>query len=138
MASEIYLVLPINASIVTHPNNTLAQHITNLPRIYDVWECGLIEIRYPHDWNNLRNSRLTVEHDGNMETDACFEDGYYHSPKALATMLNGDKPGRMKFSYEPVTQKFVARVKSETSSHCTAMCPTYSGSAPGRATASPV
>ena len=44
----------------------------------------------------------------------CFEDGYYHSPKALATTLNGDKPGRVKFSYEPVTQTFIAQVKSKT------------------------
>ena len=49
-----------------------------------------------------------------METDTYFEDGYYHSPKTLATTLNGDKPGRVKFAYEPVTQKFVARMKSET------------------------
>ena len=49
-----------------------------------------------------------------METDTYLEDGYYHSPKALATTLNGDKPGRVKFAYEPVTQKFVAHVKSET------------------------
>ena len=49
-----------------------------------------------------------------METDAYFEDGFYESPKALAKQLNGDKPGRVKFSYEPVTQKFVAKVKSET------------------------
>ena len=55
-----------------------------------------------------------MEHDGNVETDTYFEDGYYHSPKMLATTLNGDKPGRVKFAYEPVTQKFVARMKSET------------------------
>ena len=33
---------------------------------------------------------------------------------ALATTLNGDKPGRVKFSYESVTQKFIAHVKSKT------------------------
>ena len=117
MASEFYLVLPSNASMVTHPNNTLAQYITNLPRrisLSGTWECGLTEIHYPHDWYNVRNARLTVEHDGNVETDTYLEDGYYHSPKALATTLNGDKPGRVKFAYEPVTQKFVAHVKSET------------------------
>ena len=117
MASEFYLVLPSNSSMITHPNNTLAQYITNLPRrinISGVWECGLTEIHYPHDWYNVRNARLTVEHDGNMETDVCFEDGYYHSPEALATTLNGDKPGRVKFAYEPVTQKFIALVKSKT------------------------
>ena len=115
--SEFYLVLPSNSSMPTHPNNTLAQYITNLPRrisLSGVWECGLTEIHYPHDWYNVRNARLTVEHDGNVETDAYFEDGYYDSPKALAKKLNGDKPGRVKFSYEPVTQKFVANVKSET------------------------
>ena len=108
MASEFYLVLPSNSSMITYPNNTLAQYITNLPRrinISGVWECGLTEIHYPHDWYNVRNARLTVEHDGNMETDVCFEDGYYHSPEALATTLNGDKPGRVKFTvhYQPTT-----------------------------------
>ena len=117
MASEFYLVLPSNSSMITHPNNTLAHYITNLPRrinISGVWECGLTEIHYPHDWYNVRNARLTMEHDGNMETDVCFEDGYYHSPEALATTLNCDKPGRVKFAYEPVTQKFIALVKSKT------------------------
>ena len=117
MASEFYLVLPSNASMVTHPNNTLAQYITNLPRrisLSGAWECGLTEIHYPHDWYNVRNATLTVEHDGNVETDTYFEDGYYHSPKMLATTLNGDKPGRVTFAYEPVTQKFVAHMKSET------------------------
>ena len=35
-------------------------------------------------------------------------------PRRSPKKLNGGKPGRMKFSYEPVTQKFVANVKSET------------------------
>ena len=113
MASELYLVLPSNASMVTHSNNALAQYITNLPSRISLsgeWECGLTEIHYPHDWYNVRNARLTVEHDGNVETDTYFEDGYYHIP----TTLNGDKPGRVKFAYEPVTHKFVALVKSDT------------------------
>ena len=100
-----------------HPNNTLAQYITNLPRrisLYGEWECRLTEIHYPHDWYNVRNARFTVEHDGNVETDECFEDGYYDSPKALATMLNGDKPGRVRFYYEPVTQKIFAHMKGDT------------------------
>ena len=100
-----------------HPNNTLAQYITNLPRRISLsgdWECGLTEIHYPHDWYNVRNARFTVEHDGDVETDVCFEDGYYDSPKALATTLNGDKPGRVRFHYEPVTQKVVAHMKGDT------------------------
>ena len=76
MAYEFYLILPSNSSMVTHPNNTLAQYITNLPSrisISVVWECSLTEIHYPHDWCTVRNARLTVEHDGNLETGVCFE-----------------------------------------------------------------
>ena len=118
MASDdFYLVLPSNASMTRHPNNTLAQYITNLPRricLSGDWEFGLTEIHYPHDWYNVRDARLTVEHDGKMETDAYFEDGYYDSPEALVKTLNGDKPGRVKFGYEPVTQKIVAHMKGDT------------------------
>ena len=117
MASEFYLVLPSNSSMVTHPNNTLTQYITNLPRrisLAGYWECGLTDTHYPPDSYSVGNASLTVEYDSNVETDAYFEYGYYHSPTALATTLNGDKTGRVKLSYEPVTQKFVAHVKSET------------------------
>ena len=83
MASdELYLVLNSNSSMVTHPNNTLAQYITNIPRrirLSGDLECGLTEMQYPHDWYNVRNARLRVEHEGIMKTDAYFEDGYYHS-----------------------------------------------------------
>ena len=120
MASDFYHVLLSNASMTTHPNNTLAQYITNLPRRISLsgggeeWECGLTEINYPHDWYNVRKARLTVEHYGETETDAYFEDGYYGSPEALVKTLIGDKPGRVKFYYEPVTQKVVAHMKGDT------------------------
>ena len=119
MASDFYIVLPSNASMTTHPNNTLAQYITKLPRRITLsgggeWECGLTEIKYPHDWYNVRKHRLTVEHYGETETDAYFEDGYYDSPEALANTLNGDKSGHVKFYYEPGTQKIVAHMKGDT------------------------
>ena len=119
MASDdFYLVLPSNASMTTHPNNTLAQYITNLPRricLSGEWECGLTEIHYPHDWYNVRNARLTVEHGDKTETDAYFEDGYYDSAKTLVRALNDElKGGRVKFAYEPVTQKVTAHMKGDT------------------------
>ena len=118
MASEFYLVLPSNASMGTHPNNTLAQYITNLPRRISIsgdWECGLTEIHYPHDWYNIRNARLMVEHAGKMETEAYFEDGYYGSAKMLVRALNdGVKGGSVKFSYDPVTQKVCVHMKGDT------------------------
>ena len=118
MASEFFLVLPSNASMGTHPNNTLAQYITNLPRRISLsgdWECGLTEIHYPHDWYNIRNARLMVEHAGKMETDAYFEDGYYSSAKMLVRALNdGVKGGSVTFSYDPVTQKVCVHMKGDT------------------------
>ena len=104
--------------MVTHPNNTLAQYITNLPRrirLSGAWECGLTEIHYPHDWYNVRNARLMVEHAGNMETDAYFADGYYGSAKMLVRALNDGVKGRsVKFSYDPVIQKVCVHMKGDT------------------------
>ncbi len=100
-----------------HPNNTLAQYITNLPRrisLHGEWECGLTEIHYPHDWYNVRNARFTVEHDGNVETDECFEDDYYDSPETLVEAINLDKVSRVTFSYDSVTQKVRAHLKRQT------------------------
>ena len=97
-----------------YPNNTLAQYVTNLPRRISLsgeWECGLTEINYPHYWYNVRGARLTVEHDGKMDTDAYFTDG---SAKMLVRTLNdGAKCVRVKFSYEPVTQKVTVHMKGD-------------------------
>ena len=49
-----------------------------------------------------------------MEMDAYFEDGYCDSHKAFVKTINGDKPGRVKFYYETVTQKVVAHLKGDT------------------------
>ena len=118
MTSEFYLVLPSNASMVTHPNNTLAQYFTNLPRrisLSGAWECGLTDIHYLHDWYNVRNARLMVEHAGEMETDAYFADGYYGSAKMLVRALNdGVKGGSVNFAYDPVTQKVCVPMKGDT------------------------
>ena len=118
MASEFCLVLPSNASMGAHPNNTLAQYITNLLRRISIsgdWEYGLTEIHYPHDWYNIRNARLMVEHAGKMETDAYFEDGYYGSANMLVRALNdGVKGGSVKLSYDPVTQKVCVHMKGDT------------------------
>ena len=78
MASDFYIVLPSNSSMDIHPNNTLAQYITNLPRRISLngeWECGLTEIHYPHDWYNVRNARMVVEHEESVH-NVFLDDGY--------------------------------------------------------------
>ena len=126
MASDFYLVLPSNSSMDIHPNNTLAQYITNLPRrisLHGDWECGLTEIHYPHDWYNVRNTRMVVEHEAStrmvVEHEAStrnvyLDDGYYDSPKTLVEALNLDKESRVKLSYDSVTQKMRAHLKRQT------------------------
>ena len=118
MASDdFYLVLPSNSSTSMYPNNTLAQYVTNLPRsvcLSGEWECGLTEIHYPHDWYNVRNARLTIAHGDTLDTDRHIDDGYYDSPSALVRALNGEKGGRVKFSYDRVTQKVCVHMKGDT------------------------
>ena len=62
MASEFHLVLPSNSSMTTHPSNTLACYITDLPRRIRLsgseCECDLTEIHYPNDWYNVRNAQI--------------------------------------------------------------------------------
>ena len=39
-----------------YPENALAHYITDLPQRVDLsgeWECGLVEIQYPHTWYNI-------------------------------------------------------------------------------------
>ena len=64
-----------------HPNNTLAQYITNLPQrisLHGEWECGLTEIHYPHDWYNVRNARMVGKHEESVHNvyldDGCYAD----------------------------------------------------------------
>ena len=113
-----------------HPNNTLAQYITNLPRrirLYGEWECGLTEIHYPHDWYNVRNARMVVEHEESVH-NVYLDDGYYDSPETLVEALNLDKPSRVKFSYDSVTQKESARALDEADEvQVVRRCERYSG-----------
>ena len=77
------------------------------------WECGLTEIHYPHDWYNVRNTRMVVEHEESTH-NVYLDDGYYDSPKTLVEALNLDKESRVKFSYDSVTQKMRAHLKRQT------------------------
>ena len=121
MASDFYLVLPSNSSMDIHPNNTLAQYIINLPRrisLHGEWDCGLTDIYYPHDWYNVRNARRVVEHEESLH-NVYLDDGYYDSPETLVEAINLNKVSRVNFSYDSVTQKVRAHLKSKRSSGCT-------------------
>ena len=112
----VFLVLSSNSSMVTHPNYTLAQCITNLLRHISLsgdWECGITEIHYPHDWYNVRNNRMAVEYEESVHNVSLI-DGYYDSPETLVNTTNGEKPKRVQFSYNSVTTKVCAQMKNDT------------------------
>ena len=80
--------------------------------MYGEWECGLTEIHYPHDWYNVRNARMVVEHEESVH-NVYLDDGYYDSPETLVETLNLNKPSRVNFSYDSVTQKVRAHLKRQ-------------------------
>ena len=64
MASDFYMALPCNSSMKVHPENTLAHYITDLPQrisLSSEWECGLVEIQYPHTWYNVTDVTMLQE-----------------------------------------------------------------------------
>ena len=96
-----YLTLPSNASMQMHPENTLTRYVTALPRriiLHVDWECGLLEIQYPHSWYNVRGTDATFhlgEHDSRDVLSSVMIDAVYfygtnrlmqHVNKALVNM----------------------------------------------------
>jgi len=54
--AHFYLALPSNSSMKYYPSNTAAHFTTKLENGISLsgdWEVGLIEIHYPHTWNNI-------------------------------------------------------------------------------------
>ena len=49
-----------------------------------------------------------------LVTDMHIDDGYYESPNVLVRALNGEKGGRVKLSYDRVTQEVCVQMKGDT------------------------
>jgi len=127
MASDFYLVLPSNASMHLHPNNTLTNFVTTLPRHVNLrgeWECGLAEINYPHNWFNVTKEDgvmeiqpapgIVSEHGARGNASLTYIDaGYYDRPELLIEAIAkklmiprvGSKKKGARLSYSSVTQK---------------------------------
>ena len=97
MSSDFYLTLPSNASADLHPENTLTHYITTLPqriRLSGQWECGMVEIQYPHSWYNVRsdNASFAIATTNSREnydiSKGKIEAGYYHRPERMIAAIN--------------------------------------------------
>ena len=98
---------------ITQRVSAACRNWTRRISLHGEWECGLTEIHSPHDWYNVRNVRMVVEHEESMH-NMYLDDGYYDSPETLVEALNLDNMSRVKNVYDSVTQKVRAHLKGQT------------------------
>ena len=113
MSEQFYLTLPSNSSYNFFPNNTVAEYVTKLPtsiELTDQWQVALVEILYPHTFNNIGGEPFTFILDPQADMpilEAAVRPGYYPDIKSLVTAMNsliGDKR-KLKLSYNRHTRK---------------------------------
>ena len=129
--SDFYLTLPSNASMHTHPTNTLTHYITTLPKrilLRGQWECGLVEVQYPHSWYNIVDDDagfavtlpIDEEHPRSLHTKTVrIGTGYYKDPWSLILSINASLrrvvgEGRVKLSYNIITHKVSVHMAPNT------------------------
>ena len=104
------------ASMDLCPENTLTRYVTSLPQRISLsgqWQCGLVEIQYPHSWYNVRsdNAWFAIATDSGNNIDiGKIEVGYYDRPERMIAAINrtlkeaSDKKN-VTLSYSKITQK---------------------------------
>ena len=105
-----------------HPGNTLTKYITALPqrvRLVGQWECGLVEIQYPHSWYNVRRDNawfaVVSGSDHSVIRRGRIERGFYDRPEKLVGAINKilkhDGVGQgVTLTYSKITQKVTAQL----------------------------
>ena len=125
MTADFYLTLPSNASMHLHPDNTLTHYVTSLPQRISLsgeWECGLVEIQYPHDWYNVREKDswfFLSESSSDGHSVGGIATGYYDGTRKLIRAINRSLAciavrQRVKLSYSDITQKVSVRMSPST------------------------
>ena len=122
MATDFYMTLPSNASMKTHPDNTLTHYITALPQRIDLtgeWECVLAEFQYPHTWYNVTENDVwlflnTIDaSDTSRRTKlSCPLTLMYHINKGLYSLRTDETRAQM--SYSSVTQNMTLHMTANT------------------------
>ena len=127
MATDFYVTLPSNASMKTHPDNTLTRYVTDLLQSFDLtseWECGLAEIQYPHTWYNVTNDDVWLFlyeiDDPDVTRRSKLSCGYYDDPLTLMYHINKglhrlwSEKTRAQMSCSSVTQKMTLHMTRNT------------------------
>ena len=127
MTTDFYMTLPSNASMKTHPDNTLTHYVTELPHCVDLvgeWECGLTEMQYSHTWYNVTEDDVWLfleEVDApDVNRRSRLSCGYYDNPLTLMYHVNNGlyslrtEKARAQMSYSSVTQKMTLHMTENT------------------------
>ena len=110
------VVLPSNASMKHHPNNTLNSFTVELPQTLNFsegqWECGLSEIQFFKSWYNVKGAYITVTA-GAKQYSIPIIDGYYEDGRMLVDAINKN----IAF-YNPEVKDYLSFSYSEISRTC--------------------
>lgn len=124
--THFHVTLPSDSSLSYFPNNTVAHFTTKLSeriRLDGDYEVGLAEIIYPHSWYNLDNLTrqywVGVKSEGRDIKYHYVKSGFYADGSVFASELTKQCAKAfsdiadiaLKFSYNPITNKFSVETK---------------------------
>ena len=124
--AQFYLHLPSNSSLDKFPNNTLTEYRVGLPQSVSLtgdWEVGLVEIHYPHSWNNVQGNFQDRFYVRKQELSEVWEvliipSGYYASIEAILSKMQElvDNEKRfnddVRFSYDTLSRKVTVHLQN--------------------------
>lgn len=122
-SDDFYVILPSNVKSSTHHLNKTSHYITPLPKPLELdstkWEVGLVEINYPHSFDNIFPPMTKVvfqmydsENDYAVDLERQLEPSYYASIEEIINSINKLRPPgfRGQFDYAKKGRKHVKLV----------------------------
>jgi hypothetical protein len=123
---NFYVVLPSNVNAEEFPNNTISHYYTPLPSNLNLkhgqWEVALVEITYPHSWENMYlpfSDVLFISPELYETKIVKIPNGYYASARDIAKKLDELKPDFFKgrFTWDTDDNKMKIALKEKEGIH---------------------
>ena len=115
---SFYVTLPSDSSPDFFPENTVARFKTYLPEPLTLsgrWEVGLVEIVYPHSWENVTDNMyfVSIKIDKKVGTYE-IPHGYYSKIEDLIHVLpHNFLKGQARIYYKPEIRRTVVQILSD-------------------------
>ena len=123
---SFYVTLPSNVKSPGHHKNVTSEYTTYLPKALelnkDKWECALVEISYPHSWDNIiapfdtiKFQYFSEEEKKDISTLVTIPNSYYRSLEEVVDVINSIKPTGFRggFGFEKKGRQLVKLVLFE-------------------------